>query len=52
VSSGPTRCTVEGCAGDQYLYQLCKLHADALYYCEVVLKLEEFDLSHFARFVG
>lgn len=52
MTAGPKRCAVEGCKGDEYLYGLCKLHADARWYCEHVLKLEDYDLSHFARFVA
>ena len=52
MTAGPKRCAVEGCNGDEYLYGLCKLHADARWYCEHVLKLEDYDLSHFARFVA
>lgn len=51
MSGGPKRCAVEGCKGGEYLDGLCKLHADARYYCEQILKLEDYDLSHFARFV-
>lgn len=52
IRRSPARCAVEGCKGDEYLDGLCKLHADARWYCEHVLQLEDYDLTHFARFVA
>jgi len=52
VTAAPVRCAVEGCRGQVYWDGLCKLHADARYYCEQILKLEDYDLSRFARFVA
>ncbi len=43
------RCAVKTCPAQPYLDGLCKFHADAKFYCEEILGLDEYDLARFGR---
>jgi hypothetical protein len=44
-------CVVEGCGECPWIGGLCKLHADAKFYCTQILgqKDDEYDLTRFGR---